>query len=94
MGVITDNIDSFPYVGVRKPTGKVRVKTHDEASWLDRFFDGTPNVTQITGITRGKEYDVVKVEGFGDGEDITIIDDNNCEHTLGDFFFINVDLDE
>lgn len=90
MSIITENIDSQPYTGIRKPKGKVRVKTHDEASWLDDFFSGAPNYTQVTGITRGKEYEVVKVEGLGDCEDITIIDDNGNEQTFGDFFFVDV----
>ena len=91
MDIITENIDSQPYTGIRKPKGKVRVKTHDEASWLDGFFNGTPNYSQVTGITRGKEYEVVKVEGFGDCEDITIIDDSGNEQSFADFFFCNVE---
>lgn len=90
MSIITENIDSSPYTGVRNCKGKVRVKTHEEAAWLDKFFNGTPNVSQVNGITRGKEYEVVKVEGLGDCEDITIIDDNGEEQILGDFFFVNV----
>lgn len=34
MSIITPNIDSSPYVGVRNVQGKVRVKTHDDAPWL------------------------------------------------------------
>ena len=91
MNIITENIDMHPYTGVRTPTGKVRVLTHEEAYWLDRYFDGTPNTEQIKGITRGKEYEVVKVEGFGDCEDITIIDDNGNLKSLADFFFAKED---
>lgn len=90
MGVITENIDSRPYTGIRNVIGKVRVKTHDDAPWLDDFFNGSPKAEQVKGITRGNEYDVIRVEGYGDCEDITIIDDCGKEQSLGDFFFENV----
>lgn len=91
MSIMTKDIDTRPYTGARKVEGKIKVKTSEEASWLDGYFNNTPNYSQVTGITRGKVYDVIKVEGFGDGEDITIIDDNGKEQTLGDFFFTEVD---
>lgn len=91
MKIITENIDSCSYTGIRNVNGKVRLKTHDEASWLDKFFDGSFGVKQLNGVTRGKVYETVRVEGLGDCEDITIIDDNGNEQTLGDFFFCNVD---
>lgn len=91
MSIITPNIDASPYTGVRNVQGKVRVKTHDDAPWLDNFFNGKENCDQITGITRGKTYDVISVEGLGDVEDITIIDDNGTKQTLGDFFFDEIE---
>lgn len=91
MSVITKNIDSCPYTGTRAVRGRVRVKTSEEATYLDNFFNGTPNWDQVTGITRGKVYDVIKVEGFGDVEDITIIDDNGEEQELADYFFTEVE---
>lgn len=91
MSIITNNIDSRPYTGVREIKGRVRVKTSEEASWLDGFFNGIPIYDQVTGVTRGKIYDVIRVEGFGDIEDITIIDDNGEEHSLGSFFFVEVE---
>lgn len=90
MSVITKNLDSRHYTGRRRAKGKVRVKTHEEAAWLDHYFDGTPNYSQVTGITRGKVYEAVCVEGFGDVEDVTIINDFGKEQTLGDFFFVEV----
>ena len=90
MGVITENIDSHPYTGIRDVMGKVRVKTHDEAPWLDSFFDGTPNTQKVTGITRGREYDAIRGEGFGDVENITIVNDYRKEQTFADFFYVNV----
>ena len=90
MSIITPNIDETPYVGVRNVVGKVRVKTHEEASWLDNFFNGTENYDQVTNITRGKTYDAIRVEGYGDVEDITVIDDNNEETTLMSAFFTEI----
>ena len=90
MSVITENIDSRPYTGTRTVKGRVMVKTSEEAPHLDNFFNGTPNWDLVTGVTRGKVYDVVKVEGFGDCEDITFIDDNGEEQTLADYFFTEV----
>ena len=91
MSVITKNIDACPYTGTRSVTGKVRAKTAEEAPHLDGFFNNTPNWDQVTGITRGKVYNVIKVEGFGDCEDITIIDDNGEEQSLADYFFVEVE---
>ena len=89
MSVMRENIDANPYVGKHKVSGKyVRVK--ENADWLNGFFDGTPYYEQVVGVTRGKIYEVVAIEGHGDCEDITIIDDNDNEHTLGDFFFEEV----
>ena len=91
MSIMTKNIDARPYTGERRVEGKLRVKTSEEAPWLDKYFNNTPNCEQVTEVTRGKVYDVVKIEGFGDCEDITIIDDNGEELVLADFFFAEVD---
>lgn len=89
MSVLRENIDANPYTGKRRVSGKyLRVK--ENAEWLDKFFNGTPNVEQVKGVTRGKIYEVVAIEGFGDCEDITFIDDNGNEQELGDFFFEEV----
>lgn len=88
MSVLRQNIDSNPYTGERKVKGQLRASTKE---WLNPFFDGTPNYSQVTGITRGKIYDVISVEGFGDCEDITFINDNGEEETLGDFFFEEIE---
>jgi hypothetical protein len=88
MSVLRENIDANPYVGKRSTSGKyLRLKTD---KWLDKFFDGTSNYDQVVGVTRGKIYEVVAIEGFGDCEDITIIDDNGNKQELGDFFFEEV----
>ena len=82
--ILTNNIDKSPYVGVRDVTGKLRIST---SSWLDKYFNGDKNAEQVTNITRGKVYDVLRIEGFGDCEDVTIIDDSGNEQTLASFFF-------
>ncbi len=91
MSIMMKSIDSCPYTGVRDVRGMVRVKTSNEARWLDKYFERVPDCEQVKGITRGKVYEVVRVEGFGDCEDITIIDDNGEELTLADFFFAEID---
>ena len=89
MNVLRENIDANPYTGKRRVSGKfLRVK--ENADWLNGYFDGTSNYEQVIGITRGKIYEVVAIEGFGDCEDITIIDDNGNELVLADFFFEEV----
>lgn len=88
MSVLRESIDANPYTGKRNVSGQyLRLRTDQ---WLDKFFDGTPNVEQVEGVTRGKIYAVVAIEGFGDCEDVTIIDDNGNEIELGDFFFEEV----
>lgn len=87
MSILTKDIDSTPYTGKRNVKGKLRIS---EKEWLDSFFNGTPNVEQVIGVTRGKVYDVIAIEGYGDCEGVTFIDDNDNEHTLGSFFFEEV----
>jgi len=91
MGVLRENIDANPYTGKRSTSGKY-LKVKDNAEWLNGFFDGNPDYDQVVGITRGKIYEVVAIEGLGDCEVITVIDDDGNEHTLGDFFFEEVDI--
>lgn len=85
-------ISAYPYTGIRNVKGKVRAKTSEEAPWLDCYFDKNSNADHVEGITRGKIYDAIRVEGFGDCEDVTIINDNGEEQELADFFFEEVDI--
>ena len=86
MSILRENIDVYPYTGKRTiSAGYLKVK--ENAEWLNGFFDGTPCYKQVIGVTRGKIYEVVAIEGHGDCEDVTIIDDNGNEQILGDFFF-------
>lgn len=88
MAVLNEYSDKCPYTGVRKVHGYLKIK--ENAKWLDGYFDGTPNYSQVTGVTRGKIYEVIEVEGHGDCEDVTFIDDNRELQTLADFFFEEV----
>lgn len=89
MSVLRENIDANPYTGKRRVSGKyLRLSTSEH---LEHFFNETPTVEQVKGVTRGKIYEVVAIEGFGDCEDVTIIDDNGDELVLADFFFEEVD---
>lgn len=85
MSVLRKNIDTNPYTGkININEEYLRLSTKES---LNHFFDGTPSVEQVKGVTRGKVYKVVAIEGFGDCEDVTIIDDNGNELELADFFF-------
>ena len=90
MSVLTENLDSHPYAGEKEVTGKIRVKAVGSL-WVDNYFNGNPDYDQIENVTQGKIYDVVRLEGYGDVESVTIIDDTGKEHTLADFFFEEVE---
>ena len=85
--IFEDDIDKYLYTGIRKVTGKVKVK---DSGFTMNFFNGTQNYEQVKNITPGKIYDVVQKEGHGDVEDIYIIDDINELQSLGSFFFDEV----
>lgn len=88
MNILTRDIDSHPYTGIRKVTGKIKVTDKD---FIRKFFDGTKDYQQVKNVTMGKVYDVLEVEGFGDVEDITFIDDAGEQQSLADFFFEEVE---
>ena len=90
MSVLRENIDANPYVGKRNVRGKY-LKIKENAEYLDKFFNGTPNCEQISNVTRGKVYEVIAIEGFGDAEDVTFIDDKGNKQTLADWFFEEVE---
>lgn len=91
MTILTQNIDMNPYTGQKSIKGKLKLSTKP---WLDCYFNGTPNCDQVKNVTRGKIYDVIAIEGFGDAEDVTFIDDTGNIQTLGDFFFEELDSTE
>lgn len=85
--IFQENIDANPYTGIRKISGKVKVK---ETDFIKNFFNGAEGYVQVKDVTPGKIYEVVQKEGHGDVEDIFIIDDANKIQSLGDFFFEEV----
>lgn len=90
MRVLRENIDSNPYTGKRRVSGSyLRLSTSDR---LEHFFNETPTVEQVKGVTRGKVYKVVAIESLGNCENVTIIDDNGGELVLADFFFEEVNV--
>ena len=89
MAILSKNIDAHPYTGTRSVHGKLRIRANDPS--LNGFFDGSPDYEQIAGVTPGKVYDVVLIEGVGDVEDVTIIDDFGQECVLADYFFEEVE---
>lgn len=58
---------------------------------VSKYFDGTRDAEQTENVTPGKVYKVVKVIGFGDCEDVVIIDDSGEEQELADFFFEEIE---
>lgn len=79
--------DKFQFVGKIEVSIPVITSTK---KFLNKFFDGTENVEQVTGITRGKNYTIIEVEGFGDVFDVTFVNDNGTLQTLGSFFFEDI----
>lgn len=82
-------LSNYPYTGTRKITGKLKVS--DKKEWIKPYFNNTPNYEQVTDLTIGKIYDVVATTGYGDVEDVTVINDNGIEKSYGSFFFEEVE---
>ena len=79
-----NDLDSHPFVGERKVSFKAKIS---EKPFLDGYFNGSPKHSQVENITRGKVYDIYKVEGFGDMAEFHFLDDTGKEQGLCDFFF-------
>lgn len=78
------DLDSRPFTGERKVDFKAKIS---EKEFLNGYFNGTPNYDQVKDVTRGKVYDIYKVEGFGDMASFYFINDAGKEDCLCDFFF-------
>ena len=89
--ILTENIDSKPYIGTRYVNGYLKLS---EKNYLDHYFDKSVNYDQVVNVTRGKIYQIIKVIGYGDVEDIVFINDIGEEQQLADFFFEEVTLEE
>lgn len=57
------------------------------AAHLNGFFNGDEGHEQIRNVTRGKIYDVVIVNAYGDVADFTFTNDIDEPMTLGSFMF-------
>lgn len=88
MSVLTEDIDRNPYTGIKYVTGKLRI---NKEHYLDKFFNGAKNVSQVKNVTRGKEYNIIYLEGYGDMEDVIFINDIGKEQRLGSFFFEEIE---
>lgn len=79
-------LDNHPFTGLRKLSMpfKARIKNNE---YIRKFFDGTPNFSQVENVTVGKVYEIHAVEGYGDVSDFIFIDDTGNEQSLGNFFF-------
>lgn len=92
ISILTENIDAHPYTGVRQVKGRLRFCPETpKYSWLDNHFNGCDYAEQVHDVTRGREYEVISVEGFGDMENVTFIDDKGNPQTLCDVFFEEID---
>lgn len=81
------NTDRYPFTGKRK-VNIPAIASNKE--WLYKYFDGTEKVQQVSGITRGKSYVIIEVWGYGDVFDVTFINDDGVQQTLGSFFFEDI----
>lgn len=85
------NTDKYPFTGKRKVDIPVIASRKEH---LNGYFDGSKNYEQVTGITRGNQYTVVEVEGYGDVFDVTIVNDDGQLQTFASFFFEDFDKDK
>lgn len=87
-----NNLDANPYTAKVECNTPIKVKLADleMKPWLRKYFDGTPNVEQITTLTIGKIYNVVAYEVMGDVADVTIINDNGERENFMECFFDEV----
>lgn len=78
------NIDKHPFTGTVKTDFMARVS---DAPYLNKFFDGTENCSQVENVTQGKVYTIYQVVGYGDVADFYFMNDINESYSLGSFFF-------
>lgn len=65
------DIDCFLYAERRSARGKGKVRVHNVAPWLYRYFNNTPYTEQSTGITEGKDMLLPGIEiRFSKGGDV------------------------
>lgn len=74
------NLDSHPFIGERKVSFKAKMS--------EKYLN--PRYNQVKNVTRGKVYDIYKVEGYGDMVEFYFLDDTGKEQGLCDFFFEDI----
>lgn len=79
--------DKRPFTGKRSVDIPV---TLSDKEWIKGYFDGSKDYDQITGVSKGKVYTIIEVEGYGDVFDVTFVDDNGELQTLASFFFEDI----
>lgn len=59
-----EDLDEHPFTGLRKLSMpfKARIKNTE---YIRKFFDGTPNFSQVEDVTIGKVYEIHAVNGYG-----------------------------
>lgn len=68
----------------KKAIAKMKLSTSPD---LDDYFNGSRIAVQVTGVTRGKVYDILDSPEPGNIGDVTFINDNGEEQKLFSFFF-------
>lgn len=88
-----EDLDEHPFRGLRKLSMpfKARIKNTE---YIRKFFDGTPNFSQVEDVTIGKVYEIHAVNGYGDVSDFIFTDDLGNENRLGSFFFEDAESED
>lgn len=73
MSVLTKNIDAYPHSGIRC-AGYIGELTASQSS-------------EEVGITEGKKYKVIAIQGYGDVEDVIFVNDKGDIERAADFHF-------
>ena len=76
--------NSIPFTGRRK-VNILAIASCKEC--LNEYYTGVENVEQVIGVTRGEQYLITEVKGFGDVFDVIFVNDNGKLETLSSFFF-------
>lgn len=88
-----EDLDAHPFTGLEKLSMpfKARIKNTE---YIRKFFDGTPNFSQVEDVTVGKVYEIYAVEGYRDVSDFIFTDDLGNENRLGSFFFEDAESED
>lgn len=79
MSILTKNIDAYPYSGIRC------------AGYLGELIANQSS--QDVGITEGKKYKVIAIQGYGDVEDVIFVNDKGDIQRAADFHFNDIESD-